>query len=106
MLENNKHTRGVEVKAIYSCPDSTQTSQPSDLLPIYHDLQDVIPVEEQLYTQVPSSPSQLPGDPSQETGPIYQDIAELSVSTNATAETATTESNRNDLSPTMVRTIV
>ena len=106
MLENNRSPRGVGAKATFSCPDSRQNSQPSDLAPIYHDLQDVIPLEEQLYTQVPSSPSQLPGDPSQETGPIYQDIAELSVSTNATAETATTELNRNDLSPTIVRTIV
>ena len=68
---------------MYSYPEGRSNSQHSQAdsctPPIYHTIHDEKPVEEQLYAQVPSSPSQITASLSQETtGPIYQDVIELS----------------------------
>ena len=66
----------------YSCPDGRADSQPSDpCTPIYHTIHDERPAEEQLYAQVPSSPSQTANNQPQENlmGPIYQDVDDLSL---------------------------
>ena len=64
----------------YSYPEGRSDSQHSQAdsctPPIYHTIHEERPVEEQLYAQVPSSPA---ASLSQETtGPIYQDVTELS----------------------------
>ena len=95
MLENtNRPPYGFENAALYSCLDGRSDSQHSRdqafscTPPIYHTVYDEKPIEEQLYAQAPSSPSLSATSQSQEAaGPIYQDVAELSMSTNATSTT-------------------
>ena len=97
----------------YSCPDDKADSQPSDpCMPVYHTIHDERPVEEQLYAQVPSSPSQTANHQSQENlmGPIYQHVDDLSLYTNngIVATQMSDGSPQNDFlcSSTIVRTVV
>ena len=89
VLENNNGPlEGVKNAAFFSCHDGrsdTQSSQAdSYTMPIYQAIDDERPIEEQLYAQVPLSPLLTASSQSQETaGPIYQDITQLSVFTNA-----------------------
>ena len=89
----------------YTCQDSRADSQPSNRC--NPTIQDEGPVEEQLYAQVPSSPSQIAR--SQELGSIYQHLDDLSMYTNngimAIHGSPLTDQD-STLSSTIVRTIV
>ena len=96
---------------IYSGPDSRTDSSPSDPrthTPIYHTIQDERTAEEQLYTQVPLPPSEIAADNySQELGPVYQHVDELSTYTsNGITTTRASDGKDSLLSSTIVRTTV